>query len=288
MEARFGPAGNSDSFASYAKTTLKAPEWLKAMGLGAYEYQCGRGVNISEETARKLGEAAQSNGIRLSLHAPYYINLANPEPERVDANIEYIRKSARAADNMGAVRIVVHTGAAGGIDRREALETAKVTMAKALEVCRSEGLGHITICPETMGKINQLGDLDEVLELCGIDESLLPCVDFGHLYARSLGEHRFREHFEPMFDRMERALGIDRVRPLHIHFSQIQYGKSGEVRHLEYGNGEYGPDFDPIAAIMAERDYVPTLICESRGTQAEDAVRLQEIFNAEVKRCKNI
>ena len=124
MSVSFGPAGNSDSFSRAHKSSLAAPGWIRAFGLDAYEYQCGKGVNVGEETARKLGENARKEGIRLSLHAPYFINLANPDPESLQKTIGYITAACRAADWMGAERVVIHSGALMKRTRREALNIA--------------------------------------------------------------------------------------------------------------------------------------------------------------------
>ena len=186
MSAIFGPAGNAESFPY--KSSADAPRWLAELGLDCYEYQCGKGVNVREETARNIGAAAVAAGIRLSLHAPYFINLANPDPESLQKTIGYITAACQAADWMGAGRVVIHSGALMKRTRREALDIALRSLKAVIAACDDAGYGHIALCPETMGKINQLGDLDEVLELCTLDERLVPCVDFGHLYARSLGE----------------------------------------------------------------------------------------------------
>ena len=90
MSAWFGPAGNSESFSKQHKSSLQAPAWIAAQGLDCYEYQCGKGVHVGEETARKLGVKAREAGISLSLHAPYFINLANPDPEAVQKTIGYV------------------------------------------------------------------------------------------------------------------------------------------------------------------------------------------------------
>ena len=186
MSAIFGPAGNAESFPY--KSSADAPRWLAELGLDCYEYQCGKGVNVREETARNIGAAAVAAGIRLSLHAPYFINLANPDPESLQKTIGYITAACQAADWMGAGRVVIHSGALMKRTRREALDIALRSLKAVIAAFDDAGYGHIALCPETMGKINQLGDLDEVLELCTLDERLVPCVDFGHLYARSLGE----------------------------------------------------------------------------------------------------
>ena len=133
-----------------------------------------------------------------------------------------------------------------------------------------------------MGKINQLGDLDEVLELCTLDERLIPCVDFGHLYARTLGALEGEEACESMLNRMEEILGGSRASRFHSHFSKIEFTPNGgEKRHLTFAdNGGFGPDWTPLAAAVARRGWNPTFICESAGTQAEDALTMKQVYQS--------
>ena len=280
MSAKFGPAGNSESFSKIHKSSLAAPKWIAEFGLDCYEYQCGKGVHVGEETCRKLGENARAAGISLSLHAPYFINLANPDPEAVQKTIGYVTAACQAASWMGAERVVIHSGALMKRARREALDIALRSLREVIRACDDAGFGHIILCPETMGKINQLGDLDEVLELCQVDRRLLPCVDFGHLYARSLGELDGAEAMEKMLDRMEQALGEDRASVFHSHFSHIEFTPNGgEKCHRTFAdNGGYGPGWAPLAAAVARRGWNPTFICESAGTQAEDALEMKRIY----------
>ena len=278
MSARFGPAGNCDSFSKAHKSSLAAPKWIADFGLDCYEYQCGKGVHVGKDTAIEIGENARAAGIGLSIHAPYFINLANPDS--IMKNNGYVLTSCALAEWMGASRVVVHTGALMGRSRREALDIAKRGMSALLSVLDNAGLGHITLCPETMGKINQLGDLDEVLELCTLDERLVPCIDFGHLYARSLGADDGRPAFCRMLDRVEAVLGSDRASTFHSHFSHIEFTpKGGEKCHRTFDDdGGYGPDWAPLAAEVARRGWSPTFICESAGTQAEDALTMKRIY----------
>ena len=127
MSARFGPAGSADSFHAmgYRKTS-QMPEYLEKMGLNAFEYQCGRGVRISREAARELGDLSREKGIVLSLHAPYFISLSSPEEEKRDKSIDYILQSAVAADAMGADRIVVHSGSCSKMTRDQALDLGEL------------------------------------------------------------------------------------------------------------------------------------------------------------------
>ena len=278
MSAIFGPAGNAESFPY--KSSADAPKWLKEIGLDCYEYQCGKGVHVGEATARKVGAAAAEQGISLSLHAPYFINLANPDPDALQKTIGYITGACRVAEWMGAARVVIHSGALMGRTRREALDIALGSLKEVIASCDGEGFGHLTLCPETMGKINQLGDLDEVLELCTLDERLLPCVDFGHLYARSLGADQGAEAAERMLSRMEEVLGGERASRFHSHFSHIEFTPGGgEKCHRTFADdGGYGPDWAPLAQAVAARGWSPTFICESAGTQAEDALAMKKIY----------
>ena len=287
MSAKFGPAGNCERFSKVHKSSLAAPGWIADFGLDCYEYQCGKGVHVGKETAVKLGENARAAGIALSLHAPYFINLANPDPDALQKTIGYITAGCQAADWMGAGRVVIHSGSLMKRPRREALDIAKKSLRAVLAACDEQGFGAIALCPETMGKINQLGDLDEVLELCTLDGRLVPCIDFGHLYARSLGADDGRSAFCRMLDRVEEVLGPHRASAFHSHFSHIEFTpKGGEKCHRTFDDdGGYGPDWAPLAAEIARRGWSPTFICESAGTQAEDALTMKDIYQTFAERC---
>ena len=279
MSAKFGPAGNSLSFAAMGyKHSLQVPEYLTKMGLDAFEYQCGRGVNIGIDKATELGNIAREKGITLSLHAPYYISMSSVEEAKRLNSINYILASARAVNAMGGNRIIVHTGSCGKISREEALTLAIDTMKKSIEALDNEGLGHIHICPETMGKVNQLGTLGEVLALCSIDERLIPCIDFGHLNARDLGCFKTLADYEKVFTEIKDKLGSERLKTFHSHFSKIEYTTGGEKKHLTFEDTVFGPDFEPVMELTYKYGASPTFICESDGTQAEDALLMKKYY----------
>lgn len=280
MSALFGPAGNAQDFPY--KSSADAPRWLKELGLDCYEYQCGKGVHVGEETARQVGKNAAECGIALSLHAPYFINLANPDPDSLKKTMGYITEACLVASQMGAQRVIIHSGALMKRSRREALDVALRSLKHVLAVCDDMGFGQLALCPETMGKINQLGDLDEVLELCGLDARLVPCVDFGHLYARSLGAEDGQQAMERILDRMQEKLGQERASHFHSHFSHIEFTPNGgEKCHRTFEeSGGYGPDWTPLAAAVARRGWSPTFICESAGTQAQDALTMKRVYQS--------
>ncbi len=281
----FGAAGNSDSFYKVGyKNTFEAPDYLREIGINAYEYQCGRGVRVNPEHCEKLRVNAIEKGIKLSLHAPYFISLSGIEEEKRLKSVDYIMQSAQAARLIGADRIIVHSGSCSKISREEALALAKDTLKIARQALVSAGYEDIHICPETMGKINQLGTLEEVAQLCTVDESFVPCIDFGHLNARTLGGIKGYEDYKAILDHLENTIGVERARSFHAHFSKIEYSAGGEKRHLTFDDEIYGPDFEPLAELLVERNCSPTIICESDGTQAEDAKKMFDIYN--IKRGK--
>lgn len=275
----FGPGGNCEDFYSAGnKSSLKIPEWLYKNGLSAYEYQCGKGVKISEDAAKKLGDEAIKYNIALSVHAPYYISLSSVEEEKREKSVDYIMATLNAAKQMGAKRIVVHSGSCGKITRLEALNLAKSTLNKAIIKADEEGFSDIFICPETMGKINQLGTVEEVAELCGIDERLLPTADFGHINSQTRGGLKTISDFEKVFNVFENKLGKFRTKNMHIHYSRIEYTNAGEKKHHTFSETEYEPEFEPIAEIIAKRGYTPIIISESAGTQTKDSVEYKRIY----------
>lgn len=277
----FGPGGNCDMFyADGNKSTTEIPAFLNKIGLNAYEIQCGRGVRMGAETAAILKKNAEQYNIKLSVHAPYFISMSGVEEEKRLKSIDYMLQSAQLAKAAGAERVVLHTGSCSKISREIALELAKDTMNKTLSALDDNDLSDILVCPETMGKINQLGTMEEVLELCKLDERLLPTIDFGHLNARTNGSLQIENDYARILDQMEDAIGIDRARIFHSHFSKIEYTeKGGEVRHLTFADSVYGPDFEPLANQLVKRGYQPTIICESAGTMSADALTMQTIYN---------
>ncbi|MBQ3094128.1 MAG: TIM barrel protein [Clostridia bacterium] len=280
MSAKFGPAGNANAFyeAGY-KSTYQAPAWLKTLGLSAYEYQCGRGVRLTDKTAEQIRREAEENGIAVSLHAPYFISLASKDPEKRDNSIRYILDSADAVVRLGGDRIVVHPGGLGGLSREDATALACETLTRAQQALDAVGLSQVHICPETMGKINQLGTLEEVLTMCGVDERFLPCVDFGHLNSRTHGEVNSREAFDALLTQIEEAIGQERASHMHVHFSKIEYTAGGEKRHLTFEDTQYGPEPDALMQLFAKRGWSPVVICESDGTQAHDAAAMNDLYH---------
>ena len=273
----FGPGGNSESFYNDGKkSTSQAPEWVKLRGLDAYEYEAGNGLTAGEAALTKIGEEAKKHGVLMSFHTPYFISLSGVDPEKRLKSIDYISRSLRAAELLCADTIVIHAGSAAKISREEAMALATDTLLKNLEV---NGDTDIRMGIETMGKVNQLGTLDEVIELCKISPKYHPVVDFGHLNARHLGGHfPDCDSYRAVFDKIAAGLGDDYAYNLHCHFSKIEFTGSGEKKHLTFSDTVYGPDFEPLAEAIIKEGVAPRIICESDGTMAEDALEIKNMW----------
>lgn len=272
----FGPSGNSESFTAEGfKHTYQAPAWLSGRGLDAYEYSGGNGITGGLDTYAKIGAEAKKFNIAMSVHAPYYISLSGTEIDKRLKSLVYIKQSCDAAEAMGADIIVIHTGSAAKITRQEALALAKDTIYKALE----EIGGEVKFGLETMGKLNQLGTLDEVLEICALDKRLCPVVDFGHMNARNLGGLFVTEDdYRRVFSQISDSLGASYAENLHCHFSKIEYTKAGEKKHLTFEDETYGPRFEPLIEAIIKDGLSPRIICESDGTMAEDAAKMKAFY----------
>ncbi len=280
--ASFGPGGNGDLFyAGGNKSTKDAPAWLKEFGLDAYEYEAGKGIMAGESALRAIGEKAKEYGILMSLHAPYFISLSSVEEEKRLNSIKYIEKSLWAAELLCADSIVIHSGSAGKISRDEGMKLSCDTLYRVIEAV---GDTNIKLCIETMGKTNQLGTLDEVIEQCKVDSHYVPCVDFGHLNARNIGGmFNTVDDYRRVFHRIGESLGDEVAKNLHCHFSKIEYTNSGEKKHLTFADDVYGPEFEPLIEAIIMDNLTPRIICESDGTQPEDALKMKKYYLENIK-----
>ena len=279
MKVAFGPGGNSEAFKVWGgKSTLDAPRFVSEIGLDAYEYEAGNGLFAGITQLKAIGRAAREESVGLSYHAPYFISLSGVVEEKRLNSINYIKQSIDAASALGADTIVVHCGSCAKISRDEGMRLSADTLFRLLDSVDTKG---VRIGLETMGKVNQLGTLDEVIELCRIDSVFVPVVDFGHLNARDCGGvFKTADDYLRVFDKIARKLNPDVADKLHCHFSKIEWTDAGEKRHLTFSDQTYGPEFEPLAEAIARGGLTPTIICESAGTQAEDALAIKNAYLA--------
>ena len=276
---KFGPSGNCASFYEAGnKHTEQAAAFCKNLGLDCYEYSFGRGILLSESKAETIGQAFKDEGVEISVHAPYFINFANPSDESAQKSYNYVLDSAKYLKLMGGKRVVFHPAAQGKVTREEAVKLTADRLKVLRDYIYLNGLEDLYFCPETMGKMAQIGTLEEIVNFCKIDKVYLPAIDFGHINAREQGSLKTVEDYKSRLEYMIFELGYERVKHFHVHFSKIMYGGKGEIKHLTFEDTEYGPEFEPLAVALKQLKLQPYIVSESAGTQAEDALTMKRIY----------
>lgn len=277
---RFGPAGNSQIFYDEGfKHSIDAPLWCAKNGITAYEYSFGRGFTMSLDTAKMLGVKAKDNDVLISFHAPYYINLANPDDDMASKSFSYIIKGLEYLSAAGGKDYVVHLGTCGKLERKEALNLIEKRLDNVLEIAYDKNLSNYNICPETMGKYSQIGSYKEIIDFCAKDKMLTPTFDFGHINCVMQGGLKTYDDYKRILDYSFEKLG-DRTKNCHIHFSKIEFSEKGEIKHLNLDDNVYGPEFEPLAKLLYDYKMTPTVISESKERMMEDSILLKNIYNS--------
>lgn len=269
---RFGPAGKPTNFSGDYEDV---PPVLRQMGLDALEYEAVRGVRVTKEKAEKIREAAQKYDITLSMHAPYFINLASPEEETVRKSVERLREAAQASEWMGAYAVVFHPGYIKGNSSRE--EALNRVIEALKQVFDGLELRVAWLAPETTGKESQVGDVEETIRICQSHDRLRPAVDWAHLHARTEGaDINSEDDVIKVIDRIEKELGTWAVRPLHTHFSKIEYGKGGEREHHTLGERDFGPEWEYVCKAYVDTGIDGVIISESPILE-QDALLMKRV-----------
>ncbi|MCS7107225.1 MAG: TIM barrel protein [Acidilobaceae archaeon] len=258
LRLRFGPAGVP---LDYKGAIEGVPQYLRSIGLDAMEYEAVHGVKISEARARRLGEEAERNDVVMSLHAPYYINLASKERDVFERSIQRVVESLLAAEWMGAEAVVIHSGYYKGHASRE--DALKRVIDGYREALSRVDVRRAKISPEIMGKASQVGTVEEAVEICRNVGRCKPCIDWAHLYARAEGKYVItQEDVIKVLEYLERELGREAVSPIHSHFSKIKYGRGGEREHLTLSQ-QGGPEWAIVCKTYLELGYSAVTISES-------------------------
>jgi len=272
----FGTGGTPHS----AKTasTIDGIKQIAELGLGCMEIEFVQGVRMGEAGARLVAEIAAREEVKLSAHAPYFINFNAHEPEKLRASQDRLLQTARIAAFCGAKSVVFHTAFYLGDPPEKAYNTVKKCLEETLNQLKREN-NQVWIRPEIMGKPSQFGTLEEVLNLCTELEGVAPCIDFAHRHART-GEFNSYHEFASILLQFKDRLGRAALDDMHIHVSGIAYGKKGETKHLNLKDS----DFQYAELLRALKDYDARgiVICESPNLE-EGALLLQATYNALLK-----
>jgi deoxyribonuclease-4 len=255
-------------------TTVDGIERIAELGLGCMEMEFVQGVRMGEVMAVRVGETATRLGIKLTAHAPYFINLNAREPEKIRASQARLLQTARIASICGAESIIFHPAFYLGDPPEEAYNAVKKHLAEVMHQLNQESI-RIWIRPEIMGKVAQFGTLEEILNLSQELEGVAPGIDFSHWHART-GKFNSYPEFASILEQVKEQLGRAALDNMHVHVSGIAYSKQGEKKHLNLKES----DFQYIELLKALKDYEAkgVVICESPNLE-EDALLLQTTYS---------
>ena len=282
---RFGPAGTPPAFRELKKPIVELPKFLRDEGLDALEYQAvrwGPKPQMKREDAEKLGVKAKENDVWLTVHGSYFINFCGKE-ETVEASKKRLIACVTAADWMKAHLVVFHPGFYGKMSPKEALNSCVKAMGEVVEAMDRLGIKDVKLGPETMGKLSQFGSLDEILTVCEKLERTVPVIDWAHIHARERGKFKTIDDYRKVLDEIEKRLGSDSVKNLHCHFTRVEFTDKGEKCHHTLDETDYGPDFRPLAQLIAENDLKPVIISESPILDV-DSIKMRNMLIEELRK----
>ncbi|MDO8642142.1 MAG: TIM barrel protein [Candidatus Woesearchaeota archaeon] len=272
----FGTAGMpSSTNKTSGFNTANGIRRVKELGLGCMELEFVRSVNISKERAPEVRNAAQETGVALTCHGQYFINLNSIDAAKQKASVERVLNAARIASLCGAWSMCFHAGFFLGQEPAKVHEKIKKTMKDIVATLKDEG-HTLWIRPETTGKPTQFGSIYELVQLSTELEQVLPCIDFAHLHARE-GKLNTRSEWEEVLALIEKKLGKEALKQMHIHLNGIVYGPKGEKHHVNLDDPASDFKYKELLGVLKEYKVAGTVTCESPDTQG-DALILKNTY----------
>jgi deoxyribonuclease-4 len=282
MTAKFGVAGVPVNYSGKPKDFY---DWLKGMGLNAYEVQCTFGFKISDKNKEMILKAVQ-DGFYISMHGPYYINLGSLNETGVARSVDMLKQGIEVAKSIQCCRIIFHPGG-GHNNTEEGRKVAIENIIKHLnEISSQVDMGDVRFYPEIGGKTANLGSLDEIIEICKNCEYAYPCIDIAHLHAREIGSITSKEILRKKLQYLKDNLP-SKFSEVHFHAYTINYGDKGEIKHLVHGesmpNGDEGlPNLDWFVELLHEFELEPWVISEASDSQEIGAKYMRDKYFEQV------
>ena len=275
---KFGVAGVPTNYKGKFKDLFN---WLREMGLNAYEIQCVYGFKISDVN-KEIIKKEQLNNMHFSIHAPYYVNLGSLNAPSVEKSKEYMKQGIELAKSINVNRIIFHPGG-GHNNTEEGRKVAVKQLIDAINKITSEvDMGEVRFYPEIGGKTANLGSLDEIIEICKNCEYCYPCIDIAHLHAREVGSIQTIEDLRTRLQKLKNELP-EKFKYVHFHAYTINYNDKGEVKHLMHGenmpDGSVGkPNLDDFVSLLHEMEIEPWVISEASDTQEIGAKYMHDLY----------
>jgi deoxyribonuclease-4 len=269
---RFGTVGSPLSTPKKPGGSVGAISRLSELELDALELGWVQSVRVSEQTCAEIQMAAEAQNVKISVHAPYFINL-NADDEEWPKSRKRLMDAAHYGNLAGATDIIFHPGSYFGQPPEQVLPKAIERLAACVEDLRA-GANPVILRPETMGKSAMLGSFEDVLEMSRLIPGVKPCLDFAHLHARpGDGSMNSYDEWARLLDAYAETLGKEALGDLHVHLSGIEYGPKGEKEHLPVEEA----DLDLNALFRALQAYAcrGRILCESPEME-NDALILKQ------------
>lgn len=277
-QAIFGVAGIPTNYKGKFKDLFN---WLKQMGLNAYEIQCVYGFKVSDVN-KEIYLKEKNNGMYFSIHAPYYVNLGSKNLASVEKSKEYMLQGIELAKSLSVSRIIFHPG--GGHDNtNEGRKTAINQLVDAInEITSNIDMGCVKFYPEVGGKTANLGSLDEIIEICKRCEYCYPCIDIAHLHAREIGSLTNKQAIRDRLEKIKAEIP-EKFEHIHFHAYTIQYNDKGEMHHLKHGenmqDGSVGmPNLIEFIEVLHEMNITPWIVSEASDTQEVGAKFMRDLY----------
>ncbi len=265
----FGVAGIPTSVKG--KGSIEGVREVAHLRLDAMEVEFVRGARMGEEKAKKLGDVAREFGIRLSVHAPYFVNICSRKPEVVEKSKKWLLDSARVGFHFGASVVVFHPciRTAEEIVTEEMQHIVEDNCAHVVERMMEEGI-FVPLGLEMSGRHFQFGTIEQIRRVNDRVPGTTIVVDFAHLHAYGGGCLDSPDAFGKVLDSLD-------GKHVHAHFEGIEYNEHGEKEHMPVEVNE--PDFNHLAVALLDRDIEVTLICESPLLEL-DTLRLKKVWES--------
>jgi deoxyribonuclease-4 len=266
MKIYLGPAGVP--IVSKERSTASGIKTISELGLNAMEVEFVRGVKMQEKAAEEVGRIAKELNIKLTVHAPYYINLCSKKKSVVEASKRMILDSADRGERMGAEAVAIHSAYYSGLNPEQAFEKVKTEFEEIHDRMKSAGIKNIKLGCETMGRWSQFGSLEETVELSKELKFLIPFVDWSHLFVRGKGKIDFGDIFDKL-----KVLKLDHI---YSHFQNVQKNKRGEYVDVHVPL-DHSPSFEEFAKVLLKRKVNITIISESPILES-DSLKMKKIL----------
>lgn len=245
---------------------------LKEMDLDGMELEFVHGVRMKDEHREFVKE--MSKDFIITAHGPFYINLNSQEPDKIDASVQRIIDTASVASKAGAFSITYHAAFYMGKDKQTVYNQVKTQTKRIIDILEQEKI-KVWIRPETTGKATQWGDLEEIINLSKEFEQVLPCVDFSHLHARSVGKYNTYDEFSKILEQIGTNLGQYALDNFHGHLAGIEYTAKGEKQHLNLENSDM--NYKDLIRALKEFNVKGALVCESPNIE-DDCKLLKDYY----------